>query len=119
MVKRLFGKEETQRVRFPHLAHRRRTMIKFVVIFFALFLTDIVWALYIRWSANGLALKAAIASIFIYVIGAFTFAEFIKDFWVIIPASLGCFVGTYITVKLDSEKNKSPLRLKVDRLFRK
>lgn len=74
-------------------------MIKYIVIFFALVLTDIVWALYIRWAAKGKALKAGIASIFIYVIGAFTIGEFIKDTWILIPAGLGCFFGTYTTIK--------------------
>lgn len=74
-------------------------MIKYIIIFFALFVTDIVWALYIRYSASGKAFKAAVLSILIYAIGAFTFAEFIKDTWVLIPASAGCFVGTYLTIK--------------------
>lgn len=74
-------------------------MIKYIIIFLALFLTDIIWALYIRWSAKGLAFRAATLSILIYVFGAFTFAEFIKDAWVLIPASMGCFAGTYATIK--------------------
>jgi multidrug transporter EmrE-like cation transporter len=74
-------------------------MIKWIIIFLALFFTDIIWALYIRWSAQGRALRAGIASIFIYVVGAFTFGEFIKDAWILIPAGLGCFVGTYTTIK--------------------
>ena len=76
-------------------------MIKYILIFIALFLTDVVWTLYIRWSAKGLALKASFASVLIYIVGAITFAEFIKDPWVMIPASLGCFVGTYLTIKWD------------------
>lgn len=74
-------------------------MIKYIIIFIALFITDIIWALYIRWSAQGKALKAGLASILIYVIGAFTIGEFIKDVWVLIPASIGCFAGTYATIK--------------------
>ncbi len=74
-------------------------MIKYIFIFIALFFTDIIWALYIRWSASGKAVKAAILSVLIYIIGAFTFAEFIKDTWVLIPASIGCFAGTYVTIK--------------------
>jgi len=74
-------------------------MLKWIVIFIALFFTDIVWALYIRWSSQGKAARAGIASIFIYVIGAFTIGEFIKDVWVLIPASIGCFAGTYVTIK--------------------
>lgn len=74
-------------------------MIKYFIIFIALLFTDVIWALYIRWSARGKAVKAATASILIYVIGAFTFGEFIKDAWVLIPAGLGCWIGTYITIK--------------------
>jgi hypothetical protein len=71
---------------------------KYIAIFFALFVTDIIWALYVKWTSRGEAIKAALASFFIYVIGAFTIGEFIKDPWVLIPAGLGCFVGTYITI---------------------
>jgi len=74
-------------------------VIKYLIIFIALLITDVIWALYIRWSASGKAFRAAVLSILIYVIGAFTFAEFIKDTWVLIPAAAGCFVGTYITIK--------------------
>lgn len=74
-------------------------MIKYAIIFLALLITDIIWALYIRWSAQGRAHRAGIASIFIYIIGAFTFAEFIKDAWVLVPAGLGCYCGTYATIK--------------------
>ena len=93
-------------------------LTKYVIIFFALFFTDIIWALYIRWSARGLALPAGIASIFIYAIGAFTFAEFIKDVWVLVPASIGCFFGTYLTVRFDNP-NKGSLSSTVEQLFRK
>jgi len=72
---------------------------KYILIFFALFLTDIIWTLYIRWAANGHALKAAIASIFIYLVGAITIGAFVRDPWVLIPAGMGCFVGTYVTIK--------------------
>lgn len=80
-------------------------MIKYLIIFFALFFADIVWALYIRWSARGLAFRSGVASIFIYIVSAFTFGEFIKDAWVLIPTSLGAFAGTYVTIKyIDIDK---------------
>jgi hypothetical protein len=82
-------------------------VIKYIIIFIALLITDVIWAFYIRWSASGKAFRAAVMSILIYVIGAFTFAEFIKDQWVLIPAGLGCFIGTYVTIKyLDNNKKK-------------
>ncbi len=81
--------------------------VKYIVIFFALFFTDIVWTLYIRWSAAGYALKAAIMSVFIYIIGAWTLLELVKDIYIMIPASLGCLLGTYFTIKWDSRKKNA------------
>jgi len=72
---------------------------KYIVIFLMLFVTDAIWALYIRWTADGKAFKAASSSVFIYAVGAITFAEFIKDPYVLIPAGLGCFLGTLATMK--------------------
>lgn len=84
--------------------------IKYVAIFFALFFTDIIWALYIKWTAKGKAGRAALASFFIYIVGAVTIGEFVKDPWVLIPAGLGCFLGTYITIVIAHEKeNPNPL----------
>jgi hypothetical protein len=84
--------------------------LKYVLIFFVLLLTDAIWTLYIRWAAEGKAFRAAVASVLIYIIGAFTIGEFIKDHWVAIPASLGCFLGTYITIIVDREKeNPDPV----------
>lgn len=82
--------------------------IKYIIIFFALFFTDIVWTLYIRWAAAGLALKAAIMSVFIYIIGAYTFLELVKDPYIMFPAAFGCLIGTYFTIRWDikHEKNK-------------
>lgn len=80
-------------------------MIKYIVIFLAVLLADIAWALYIRWTSSGKAIKAALCSVLVYVVSAFTFGEFVKNPEILIPASLGCFVGTYVTIKyLDVQK---------------
>lgn len=75
---------------------------KYLFVFLLMFITDVIWALYIRWSASGKAFRAAISSMFIFAVGAFTIGEFVRDSYIIIPAALGCFCGTFLTVKLDS-----------------
>ena len=79
-------------------------IIKFVAIFVALMVSDVFWTLYIRWAAKGFAFRAALASIAIWLTGAFVFLEFVKNFYVIIPAALGSFCGTYLAVKYDRNK---------------
>ena len=77
---------------------------KYFLIFAIMFNADVLWAVYIKWAAEGKAGLASIASVLIYIIGAFTFGEFIKDPYILIPAGLGCFLGTYITIVISHEK---------------
>ena len=74
---------------------------KYLLVFLLLFISDVLWTLYIRWSSRGLAVRAALTSVFIWAASAWTFLEFIDDRFVIIPASVGAFLGTYLTIKFD------------------
>jgi len=76
-------------------------IVKFIAVFIALFVADVIWTLYIRWSAKGLAFKAASAGSALWLCSAFVFIEVVKDYMVIVPALAGSFLGTYVTIKWD------------------
>jgi hypothetical protein len=82
--------------------------IIYIVVFLAVFLMDMVWTLYIRSLAQGKIIKAASLSALVYSISALSFVEIVKDTYLLIPATLGAFLGTYFTMKWDikHEKNK-------------
>lgn len=83
--------------------------IIYIIVFLAMFAMDMVWTLYIRALAQGRAVKAASLSALVYSISALSFVEIVKDTYLLIPAALGAFLGTYYTLKWDikHEKNKA------------
>ena len=79
-------------------------MNKFFLVFFATAVTDVVWALYIRQTSHGNALKSAIWAALIILFGAFTVVSYVNNTRMLIPAALGAFFGTFATVWWNNRK---------------
>ena len=78
------------------------------IVFFAVFIMDMVWTLYTRALAKDKTILASVLSALVYSISALSFVEIVKDVYLLVPAALGAFLGTYSTMKWDikHEKNK-------------
>lgn len=72
--------------------------------FAALFVTDVCWAFYINHVKEGTALKAASWATFMLGIGAFGVISYVSNPWLLIPALLGAFAGTYSGVCINNRK---------------
>lgn len=70
-----------------------------ILVFLLVFGADIIWARYISAIAVGKRFLAANYSMLIWCFGAVSFAEFISNYWLIIPACIGAWVGTYYGTK--------------------
>lgn len=75
-------------------------------VFLLMILTDMVWAVYIRRSAQGKAFSSALAAMVLLLSGGYVVVSYTADHWMLIPAALGSFVGTYITVRFDTRKER-------------
>lgn len=82
-------------------------MIEVLLVFLAVTVADYCWAEYIKDIATGSAFKASIWAILVYVLGGFVVLEYVANKWMLIPAGLGAFIGTYISVKRKKDVNKS------------
>lgn len=67
--------------------------------FFAMFFTDVFNAYYIQAVQRVQALKASIWASILYVLYALAIIGSAHNPWLLIPAVLGAFVGTYIGVR--------------------
>ncbi len=76
------------------------------LIFLATSLSDILWVFYIRRTSEGKAFSAGLFSALIVVIGAFVIVSYVDNKFYLIPAALGAFIGTIITIKFDIGKKK-------------
>jgi hypothetical protein len=80
--------------------------LKFITVFFAMFLADICWALYFIKVSERKSIAASIWAVGIYLCGAFTITSYIENKSFIIPAILGSFLGTYVTIEYKKKKEK-------------
>lgn len=86
-------------------------MISSYILLFGFYLVlDILYAYYIIALTELKALRSALTSAIIMGMSLFGTIEVIKDHWNAVPIILGCFSGTYISVKLKKSKERALAR---------
>jgi hypothetical protein len=70
----------------------------YLAAFVALAVLDFVWAEYVASVNSSSPFVAGVWSVPIYAISAGVTIEVVHQPWLILPACLGCFVGTYASV---------------------
>jgi hypothetical protein len=74
--------------------------MSYIIVFIVMTLTDFVWAQYTAAIAKDKAFPAGLWSIGIILFGSYVTKSYVDDYWMIIPASIGAFAGTFLSVKL-------------------
>lgn len=75
--------------------------IQCILVFLALIAVDFCWTFYIAKVAEKKAIAAACWSAMIMVCGAFATISYLENKWLLIPAILGAWVGTFLAIKLN------------------
>ncbi len=73
-------------------------LFKMLLILLAMIVVDIVWTIYISSVALKKPMLAGIASSVSLVINSFVVVSFVNNYWYIVPACIGTFIGTYVAV---------------------
>lgn len=68
-----------------------------IIVFFSTLMADFSWSMYIKLLSKNKDLKAACWSAFITLIGGITIIGYTANHWLIIPAIVGGFIGTYLS----------------------
>jgi hypothetical protein len=76
--------------------------MSYFLTFLAMFLTDLSWAAYIGSVKAGSAFEAASWALALFVLGAFAVIGYTRNRWLVVPAALGAFLGTYAGVLMQS-----------------
>ena len=69
-------------------------------VFLLVMLVDIVWVYYIKHITNNNPHSAAFFAFLIYFIGGASIISYTSNTWLLIPAALGSYLGTYLAVKI-------------------
>jgi hypothetical protein len=75
-------------------------MIDFAVTFFAVFFTDVFYTYYLKSVQQGQTIKASLWATVVFVIACIAVINYTTNSWLLIPAGLGAFCGTWIGMKL-------------------
>ena len=78
-------------------------MIDYLVSFLAIFLLDAVYTYYLRCVALDQKLQASFWSIACYILGSVAVINYTTNHWLVIPAIIGAFFGTYVGMSLKKE----------------
>lgn len=82
------------------------TLLSVAAIFVATFVLDFVWAKYTRAVADNAPLRASTYAVGTIVLSGVSAIGYTSNYWLLIPAGAGCFVGTFVAVR--REKMKTP-----------
>ena len=75
-------------------------MFDYAVTFFAIFMLDVVYTYYLRCVNNNEILGASFWSIACYLLGSLAVINYTTNHWLLIPAVVGAFCGTYVGMKI-------------------
>lgn len=67
-------------------------------VFVSMTVADFIWAEYTKAVAAKTAIVAGLWAIGIITVGGFATISYVADHWLIIPAAIGAFCGTVISV---------------------
>jgi hypothetical protein len=75
------------------------TVFSFLSVCAAMTALDFVFAEYTRATADSRAVKAAAWAAAIILLTGFVTTAYVGNIWLLIPASLGAFAGTWLSVR--------------------
>jgi len=75
-------------------------MIDWIVVFFALFFTDVFYTYYLKAVQDNQAIRASLWGVVVFFVAAIAVVNYTTNHWLMIPACLGAFLGTFVGMKL-------------------
>jgi tryptophan-rich sensory protein len=84
------------------------TVMSFIITFVAVTAVDIFYTYYIKSVNENKAVVAGIWGAVVWLIGSIAVIEYTSNHWLLIPACMGAFFGTYIGIKLRNLKSQLP-----------
>ena len=75
-------------------------MIEYATTFLATFSLDLVYTYYLKCVERDHILGASLWSVACYVLGGVAIINFTSNYWLLVPACVGAFCGTFVGMVL-------------------
>lgn len=80
-------------------------MLEYITTFFALFFTDIFYTYYLRSVIHNQPLKASMWAVVVFLLACVAVINYTTNHWLLIPAAIGAFSGTYVGMIIRKKHN--------------
>lgn len=77
-------------------------MFEYILVFCFMFLADVIWTYYFIYIEKRYPIRAATTGTLIYLLSSFVTIKWMENQSYLIPACLGAFLGTWYTVRKES-----------------
>lgn len=84
------------------------SVINFIITFIAVTVVDIFYTYYIKSVNENRAGIAGFWGSVVWLFGSLAVINYTSNHWLLIPACMGAFFGTYIGIKLRNLKSQPP-----------
>ena len=74
-------------------------MLPYIITFTLVFVVDIIYTYYLKAVTESRALTSSFWGAACWLVGSLAVIEYTADHWLLIPACLGAFCGTYVGIK--------------------
>jgi uncharacterized membrane protein YfcA len=81
-------------------------MLSYIVTFLAVTVVDVFYTYYLKSVNENRAVVAGIWGAVVWLIGSIAVIEYTANHWLLIPACIGAFCGTWIGIKLRNKSDK-------------
>jgi uncharacterized membrane protein YfcA len=71
-------------------------MLDYVVTFFAVFFTDIFYTYYLKAVQEERVVGASVWAVVVFIVACIAVINYTTNYWLLIPAGVGAFCGTYV-----------------------
>jgi hypothetical protein len=77
-----------------------KMVYEWIISFLALFIVDILYVVYMKKVQQDNAIMASVWATSIYLLNSVAIISYTSDNTILIPASIGAFMGTYVGMKI-------------------
>ena len=80
-------------------------MLEYFITFFAVFFTDIFYTYYLKAVQEEQVMRASLWAVVVFIIACVAVINYTTNYWLLIPAGIGAFCGTYVGMILRKRNN--------------
>ena len=79
-------------------------MLEYIIVFLSMFVVDVFYAIYLKSIENNKPIFASFMAMIVFFVASIATIGYIDNHWLLVPACLGAFAGTWFGMKYKTKE---------------